>query len=144
MKTPHKCPVCLGSGIAPAGLYPEEAMSIFPKCKSCENGIIWGEDEKTYTKQETINLFNEYCDYMNDHEQHEGDRMRFEEFIEKYEQRNSYNNEHDDLIETLNNGIANAKTDVCPSCKCIAGTTCFHSWHRGLIIFNAKVPSKRK
>jgi len=52
MKTPHKCPVCGGTGLVPVGFYqaigtPDYTTSnAAPEmCKSCQGqGIIWSDD----------------------------------------------------------------------------------------------------
>jgi hypothetical protein len=51
MKTPHKCPICLGRGTVPKGFYSSTGDSwfsdgLFEPCKQCVGtGIIWSEDE---------------------------------------------------------------------------------------------------
>ena len=51
-KIPHKCPVCQGKGIVILGFYnllPTQTdtktftVMSFENCRSCTNGIIWGE-----------------------------------------------------------------------------------------------------
>jgi len=52
MTTPHKCPVCLGTGNVPNGFYSGcggmwvSYSSTFDPCRSCcETGIVWGNDD---------------------------------------------------------------------------------------------------
>ena len=50
MKTPHRCPVCLGNGRQNAGFYEQvggywtSTASNFVDCRSCAGtGVVWGD-----------------------------------------------------------------------------------------------------
>ena len=53
MKTPHRCPLCNGTGFVPAGFYSAIGVNSFPttntapeQCRSCSGlGILWSDDE---------------------------------------------------------------------------------------------------
>ena len=55
MAEPHRCPVCLGKGIVPAGFYLSATDAITvgstapETCKSCQgSGIVRGKEPGTY------------------------------------------------------------------------------------------------
>lgn len=45
-------------------------------------GKLEEKEERRFTKSEIIEIFNEYSEYMNDHEQHEGNRKEFSEWFD--------------------------------------------------------------
>lgn len=41
--TPHRCPVCNGTTIVPAGFYDSGFTSAHEPCRACVNGIVWSD-----------------------------------------------------------------------------------------------------
>lgn len=70
MKKPFACPVCGGTQLVPHGFYdninggfPYSTTSTIPeKCRSCQNGIVWGDDD-----QEDLNFRFELIDNTEPH-----------------------------------------------------------------------------